>query len=156
MIKKWLLKSKWVQDYLIEKEKDFATRLFKHAREDVLEQIDTDIDERAKELMEERLMKLLSSVDYGQVVKIDKVNKFILIGDKRVEDGTLANLKSEAEFIMQSHIWKLLSETPKELAQQALFKVSESLDDLKKGKSILYTLDAQQNIINIFKGYVKK
>lgn len=156
MIKAWILRQKFVADYVKEQEKDFATRLFKNAREDVLEEIEVDVEARAEAIAEERLMKLLTLVDWTNVVRIDKAKGILLIGDERADEARLNNLKSEAEIFSSSELWKLLQETPKQLAYDALFKVSESLDDLKKGKAMLYTLDSQQNIVNIFKNYVKK
>ncbi len=157
MIKEWILRQPFVADYVKEKEKDFATRLFKNAREDVLEEIETNVEERAKEIAEESLMKLLSTINWRNVVKIDKVKGFLFVGNERIDEARLANLKSEAEFFMESDLWKVLQDTPKELAQQAMFKDDGSLDtQLLKGRVILYTLSAQQNVIDVFKNIGKK
>lgn len=92
---------------------------------------------------------MLGNVDFNKVISTDKAKGFIYIGGEKVDQSRLNNLKAEADFVMQSDIWTLLHETPKELAQRSMFIHSESLDDLKKGKSILFTLSQQQNIINI-------
>lgn len=93
---------------------------------------------------------LLSNVDLSRIVSLDKARGIVYIGGKQVDKGRLTNLKAECEFLMQSDIYKLLIETPKELAQRTMFVNSESLDDMKKGKSILFTVSTQENIINTF------
>ncbi len=54
------------------------------------------------------------------------------------------------------NLWKIIQETPKELAQRAMFVAGESVDDMKKGRSMLYTLDSQKRIVEMFSGYQQK
>ena len=110
------------------------------------------IDERA----EKKLNDLLSTVDMKSIVSLDKTHGIVYIGGERADEARLSNLKAEAEFFVQSELWHLIQETPKELAQRQMFVNSESLDDLRKGKSMLYLLSQQQNVINLFKGYQPK
>ena len=105
-----------------------------------LQEIDT--------LVAKAIDSLLSNVDLTQIVSLDKTHGIIYIGGERADEARLTNLKAEAEFIVATGLWKLLYENPKELAQRAMFKDSENLDGLKKGRSILYTLSTQQNIID--------
>lgn len=102
-----------------------------------------------------RITTLLSNVDLTKIVSKDP-RGLILIGGIHADNVRLTNLKAETEFLLQSELWTLLYETPKELAQRAMFINSESLDDMKKGKSILYTLSTQKNILNLFKDYIPK
>lgn len=113
-------------------------------------------DEVAEEKAREMLNALLSPVDLTKIVSLDKARGIVYIGGVRADKGRLTNLKAEAEFLMQSELWKLLSETPRQLAQRQMFVDSESLDDMKKGKSILYTLSAQQNIVDTFMSFIPK
>src|SRR3990167_4581291 len=101
------------------------------------------------------LNSLLSNVDLTKIIAKDP-RGLILIGGEHATNGRLTNLKAEAEFLLQTELWSLLYETPKELAQRAMFITSESLDDIKKGKSILYTLSIQKNILDLLKAYVPK
>ncbi len=117
--------------------------------------INETLNKRIEELAEYKLNDLLSPVDLRKIVKTDKEKGVVFIGDERVDEGRLSNLKAEAEFFKESDLWHLLSETPKELAQRAMFVTSESLVDLQKGKSILYTLSVQKNIVDIFLSYQK-
>lgn len=158
-IKQWILKRPfvfhYVQDQIKGAESAFATRLMKHATDDVLETMKEDLEERAEELSKQKLNDLLSPVDLHKIVTLDKTRGMIYIGGERAEDTRLANLHAEAEFLLQSDIWSLLQESPRELAQRQMFVSGETLADLQKGKSILYTLSAQKNIVETFKSYSK-
>ena len=137
-------------------EEEIYRKAFNDASKDLEETNEYNTEERAKELMEQRLLALLSIVDMNSIVTVDNQKGFLFIGGDKVDEGRLANLKAEADFLMESDIWKLLQETPKQLAHKALFVTSESLDDLKKGKSMLYTLSSQQNIVDILRSFKKK
>jgi hypothetical protein len=108
------------------------------------------------DLANEKLASLLSIVDPAKIVTVDKPRGIVYIGGVRVDNNRLANLKAEAEFFLASDLWSLIYETPKELAQRTMFVSSETLVDLQKGKSMLFTLSSQKNIIDIFKSYVPK
>ena len=103
-------------------------------------------DEEAKKLANQRLEELLTPVKTNWVISTDK--NFVYLNGERADQGRLANLRSEAEFLLNSDIWKVIHETPKELAMRTMFIHSESLDDMKKGKSVLFTLSQQKNIID--------
>lgn len=159
-LKQWIWNSKWVQfsvkEAIRNAETDYATRLFKNAREDVLEEFEGNVEEKAQELVLDRFNALLSNVDLHKIVTIDKQRGILYIGGTRAEEGRLANLKAEAEFIVQSDLWSLLQETPKELAQRDMFVSGDSIETMKKGRSILYTLSTQKNIVEMMKGYEPK
>lgn len=147
-IKNWVLSWDFVRQ-------EMYSRVFKQAQDDFKETFAEDIEKRASELAEKKLEAILTPVSIRSIVTVDKTNRFILIGGKRVEEGRLKNLKNEAEFIVRSDIWKLIHETPKSLAERQMFVSSESLDDMKKGKSILYTLDTQKNIVDLLASYTQ-
>lgn len=158
LIKQWIIKS-FFQKELI-KVLEEATRqgsldAFKKAHEDIMSTRVDDIEERAEELSKEKLASLLSPVDLHKIITMDKRNGLIYIGGEKVEDNRLHNLKSEAEFFLESELWQLIQETPKELAQKVMFVAGKSLADMAKGRSILYTLSAQKNILEILKSYTK-
>lgn len=117
---------------------------------------DVEKPKMSEDQLKQALSNLLSPVDLNKVVKVDKAKGIVYIGDKRLEENELQNLKSEADFIANSEIWALLYETPKELAQQSMFVNGDNLESMQKGRSILYTLSTQNNIINVFRSYVKK
>ncbi len=102
------------------------------------------------------LSKLLSNVDLYKVVTADRIKGMVYIGGVRVEEARLGSLKAEAEYFANSDLWALLYETPKELAQKSMFVEGDNLANMQKGRSILYTLSAQKNILDVFRSYQPK
>lgn len=109
-------------------------------------------EKKIEEAADKKLNDLLSVVDPRMVLEV-KNNGTIFIGGTMATPSQLANLKSEAEFFAASDLWKLIVETQKELAQRAMFVSGESLDDMKKGRSMLYLLANQKKVIDTFKSY---
>ncbi len=150
--KEFLLSRKIVKDALLEAE----IKAFPKAQKDILETMADDLDKRANELAKQKLNDLLSPVDLNFVATLNKEKGMIFIGGERADEIRLSNLHQEAEALVKFDLWNLLCETPKELAQRAMFVQGESLADLQKGKSILYTLSTQRNILEIFMKYEPK
>lgn len=123
------------------------------AHQDIWKTMKDDVEKMADDRVREKLVALLTVVDERAVVTFDKRIGAILIGGIRAEHPRLQNLKSEAEYFLASDLWKILYESPKELAHRAMFLAGESLDDLKKGRAILYTLDTQKKILDTFAAY---
>ncbi len=163
-IKQWILNRQFVIDSfnvqidtkVEEARQEERITAFSLAQKDILETMQDDLDKKAEELAKIKLSELLSPVDLNKIVTWDKTKGFVYIGGQRIEENRLASLKSEAEYFLGSELWQLIFETPKELAQRSMFVSGESLADLQKGKSILYTLASQRNIIDVFKLYVAK
>lgn len=149
-MRKWILDT-FFKEELAELFRNASIDAFTKAMEDLEETNVYNTDEKAKELTEQKLRDLLSIVDFKHVLTFDKTKGALFLGGLRVEETRLQNLRSEAEILSQMDIWNVLIHTPKELAQRAMFISSESLDDLKKGKSMLYTLSSQENILSLLK-----
>lgn len=149
---KWILNRKFVRITIREAE----IQAFPKALEDLKETNLYDTDTKANELADKKLNDMLSNVDLRHIVSLDKQHGIIYIGGEKADNARLTNLKSEAEAMESFELWNLLQETPKELAQRGMFIDGKSLDDMQKGKSILYTLSTQKNIINILKSYKPK
>ncbi len=116
------------------------------------EELDILVEERANQ----KVASLLTVVDENMIMRVSQ-NGMVSIGKdtkKSVEPQMLTMLKQEADFIERSYLWKILYETPKKLAEETIFVNSQSLDDLKKGKSMLYTLSTQKKILDTFLSYV--
>lgn len=111
-----------------------------------------DVKEEARKLVE----SLLTGIDEKSVLTVDENRGLIFIGGEQIDDARMLNLKSEAEFLLKSDVWKVIHETVKHIAQKAVFIDSESLADLQKGKSILYTLSTQSNILKKLVSYKRK
>ncbi len=99
------------------------------------------------------LNDLLAPFDMTAIVTYDERTKRIFIGGVVVDEARLTSLRAEAEALSQFDLWKLIQETPKALAERAMFVNGETLEDLKKGRSILYTLATQKRIVDTFKNY---
>lgn len=158
-MKNWIIKTffqKELDQVLAVAARQGSIDAFEKARDDVEQMMLDRTDEKAEELTKKRLLEMLSTVDYSKVVYYDKLKGIITINGERVDDGRLSNLHAEAEFMLQSDLWALIHETPKQLAQDAMFVQGESMADLQKGKSILYTLASQKKIVDLFKQYQKK
>jgi hypothetical protein len=159
-LKKFILTRQFVLDsfeeYFETRKEKIYQKAFADARKDLEETNIYDVDEKSKELCKQKLNDLLSNVEMHKIVSLDKTKGILFIGGVKADEGRLANLKAEAEFLDKSDIWQLMQETPKELAQRAMFVEGESLDNMKKGRSILYTLSTQKNILDILKSYVGK
>lgn len=136
--------------------KDFAMGAFRNAHADIMETMQDNTEKKAEEMAESKVASLFSIVDMKKIVTIDKTKGIVYVGGDRIDDNRLANLKAEAEFFEASDLWHLIQETPKELAHKAMFVAGDSLDDMKKGRSMLYTLSSQKNMIDLFKSYVAK
>lgn len=126
------------------------------AHKDIWETMKDDVEKMADDRLHEKIVKLLTVVDERAVVTFNERQGAIFIGGERAEPARLQALRSEAEFILSSDVWKIISESPKQLAHKAMFLAGESLDDLKKGRAILYTLDTQERILRTFEAYQQK
>ncbi len=98
--------------------------------------------------VELRLIELLSPIDPRKVITFDDKSKQIFIGGVAAEPAQLKNLKSEADALVEFGLFDLLYHTPKALAEKALFKEGDSLTQLQKGRTMLYTLDTQKKIVD--------
>lgn len=162
-IQQWILNKKFFNDYvkgLVQRERETNNRAlyikaFSDAQKDLEETNIYNTETKAKAMAEQMLNDMLSNVDLNSIVTADKQG-LVYIGGVKADQGQLANLKSEVEMLETTFLWKLLQETPKELAQRGMFVSGETLADMQKGKTILYVLSVQKNIVNIFKSYKGK
>ena len=141
MIKDWILSLPFAQTALEEARRAGGIAAFPLAQKDILETMRDDLDKQADELAEQKLAALLSVMDITQIVSLTKTRK-VMIGGELADDVKLNNLKSEAEFLLSSELWKVLYETPKALAEKAMFVDDGILENqLLKGRAILFTLE---------------
>lgn len=151
-IRNWVVDRPWLAKVIEDAYTKGGVDSFPLAQKDVLETMRNDIDKQVEELADKKLSELLSTVDVSMIVSADSRTKQLLIGGEKVDEGRLMNLKSEAEFLLASDLWKLIYETPKALAERAMFVDDGRLDNqLLKGRVILFTLATQKKLIDIFK-----
>lgn len=152
LLKRWVLNLPFVTKAIREAE----IQAFPKAQKDILETMNDEVDKKAEELAQVKLASLLSNVDLSKLFTMDKKTGLFYIGGKTADDRRLSNLKNEAEFLLQSDLWQVMYETTKELASRQMFVAGESLADMQKGKSILYTLDSQKKLVEKLGSYIKK
>lgn len=129
---------------------------FPLASKDIWETMEDEVDKRAEALSQRKLNDLLSVVDQNAVVSLDVRRGMVFIGGEQADESRLQALKAEAEYFASSDLWKILYETPKSLAEKAMFISGESVDDLRKGRTILYTLSTQKNIVDTFLSFTRR
>lgn len=136
--------------------RDLHTQVFRDAYKDLEETNTYNTEERAKELSEKSLLEMLLPANVQFVIRVDERTKRLVLNGEMLDDATLGNLHAEAMSLVSSNLWNILHNTPKKLAEEALFIKSESLADLQKGKTMLYTLATQQKILDILTSYQHK
>lgn len=151
MIKNWIIRTffqKYMDMLLNQAVREGSMDAFKKAHADIMETLKDDTDKKAKELAASMLQDMLSPVDWNHVITINAVSKKVSIGGEVADDARVLSLGAEAQMLLSTELWKILHESPKELAQRAMFVAGESLDDMKKGRSMLYTLETQKKILS--------
>lgn len=146
-LKKWFASLPWAKE-LKEKERGEA---FKLAHQDFMATMDEEIDRRAEVLSEKKVANLLSVVDWDMVISKDMKTGVLYLGTEPIETARLANLHSEANLIADMDLWKILVHTARGIAHKAMFVEGENIDAMRKGRSMLYTLDSQEKVIRLLR-----
>ncbi len=149
-MKNWILKTFFAKD-LIEATRAGSIDAFAKAHEDIMHTINDETQKLATELAEKKLVALLSVVDPLSIISVDNKTKQLCVGGEPVTPIQAHNLKNEAEFLTDSSLWKILYETPKHLAHEAMFVTGEDVASMTKGRAILFTLETQKKIVDILK-----
>ena len=134
----------WIKNWIIERDfiQDAITGAYRQGQR---------IAEEEKVRTE--IASLLGSFDEKLILTIDSKAGKAYIGGELVDPGRLNNLKQEAEFIVKTDLWLLINETLKKVTQDVMFNKSENFEDMRNGKSILYTLSFQNNVIKVLRSY---
>lgn len=84
-----------------------------------------------------------------------KVNgkEILYLHNKALEDAEVKNLQQEIRHLKSLWIWKIITETLKDQAQQVMFTKSKDYSDMVAGKMMLYNLGVQENIIKMIEDY---
>ena len=102
-------------------------------------------------LVNKRMAELNYSVNPDDVISAtqDRAGNTIEIrqGDKVLTKTEIRNLKSQVDFFRESQLYKLLMETPKDKAQQIMFQKSQTYDDMKSGKMLIFAIDILEKIL---------
>jgi hypothetical protein len=128
---------------------------FPLAHKDIWETMKDDIDRQAEILAKKKLEALLNPVEWDRVIAFNPKTKSIYLGNVVADPVTMSNLQAEVQFLLESELWKILYNTPKAEAEKSMFVKGETLDDMKKGKTMLFVLDQQKKILELLKGYAQ-
>lgn len=109
-----------------------------------------------EEAVNKRLVEMLGFYDFKAIFTHNEVTGSLFINGEKIEGGKLANLKSEAEFILKTDLWKILDETLRFTAYERMFTKSKTIEDLLSGKMWLYHIDTQKKIMNLLKRVIVK
>ena len=159
-LKRWILNRKFIQDYARnydypDRDRAIYIKAFEGAEKSLKETLNLDIEKKAKELADKMINDMLSFVDENKIISVN-THGMVYIGGEQADKAYLMNLKSEAEMIESTNMWTILYESPKKLAQEAMFVKGETLADMAKGKSMLYLLATQKKILDTIKSYQQK
>lgn len=107
-----------------------------------------------KETDDQLLLRLLSKkigpVDMDLVIGEVEVGgkKMIKLNNKRVEDAEAQALKTEADLIQKTKLWKIFTETLRYQAQLAMFEHSKDRESVYiSGKFLLHAISTFEHII---------
>jgi hypothetical protein len=95
----------------------------------------------------ELLKEYFCAIVPEDIMTIDKLGK-IKIDGIEISEGEKIALIEEAKFFRESRLYKIMMNTPKKMAMEAMYNLSQSYDDMKSGKMMLYNLSVQEKLIN--------
>ncbi len=128
-----------------------SSRAMAMAQRDMLETMEDDLEKRAQIIADRKVKDLYVPIKMDSVITMTK-NGVIYINGTQADDAMLANLKSEAEAITQFNLFKILQETPRALAERAMFLEDGNIEaQLLKGRAVIYMLDSQKRVIELLK-----
>lgn len=80
--------------------------------------------------------------------KLDKANRIrIFIGGKLADKSELQRLKQEAELLLSSHLWSILTETVKSKAIDQSLRESKTWEEVLSGKMMLHNLGLLESTV---------
>jgi hypothetical protein len=154
-IKEWILNREFIQDR-IALEVEVATdevrkTAFKFARKDVEETMKEETNDKVEEMAKKKLSDALGFVDENYILTHNKEKGLIFLAGERLDPSLVANLKQEAELMASMSLWKVFNNSLGDIARKTMFEKSESFEDMRSGKMMLYNLSLMNNIIKIFR-----
>lgn len=128
-----------------------SSRAMAMAQRDMLETMEDDLDKRAQIIADKKVKDLYVPIKMEHVITMTK-NGVIYINGEQADDARLANLKNEAEALLQFDLFKVLHDTPRALAEKSMFlEDGEITTQLLKGRAVIYMLDSQKKILDLLK-----
>lgn len=128
--------------------KERGDKIYKETVNQLTEEIEklqkssTEINGMTLPILNEKEVLTIEKTSTGVITRV-------LLGGKEVPIQLLKDLKFEAGKIESMKLWQVFQDTVKQQAYKAMFEKSETFDDLKSGKTMLYNLEVLKNIVDL-------
>lgn len=109
-------------------------------------------DPNLEKTKNELLKEYFCAVTLDDIMTIDRLGGIKLDGEK-LSSGEALGLYEEARYFQGSRLYKILMNSLRDQAQKVMYEKSESFDDMRNGKMMLYNLSVQENIIDAILKY---
>lgn len=109
-------------------------------------------------ITENQMLRKEKSIDFTplDINSVLHINKNVVyLGGKELTQSQKEQLHAEAGIFMQSSLWKVLQESLKEHAYQVMFEKSQTFDDMRTGKTMLYNLSIMRKMIDLLQNMKK-
>ena len=103
-----------------------------------------------KRMKKKILTNIFNEIDIDDVITISK-NGIVYINGDQITDGEKQALRTEAHYLEQSRLWKILTDTISDHAEKRMFINSTKWEDVISGKMALYNVSVMKNIIKLLK-----
>lgn len=102
---------------------------------------------RLKNSLLNRLTKnLLNLVSVDQILTVNDLGQ-VFLDNRLIKNSELLSLQEEVKAFQNFRLKTIIMNTPEVLAKTQMFENSKSYDDMMVGKSILYTIDVQKQVM---------
>lgn len=147
-----------LKDFIIDLIDDFRGNGFGDGYSEGFKQAQTNFKQGQIDLYEQgradgakQYLSQLRAVNPDNVFKIEVNGQGIptgraFLGEKIIESNEVSVLREEARILKEFKLWSIFKDTLTEQAKRVMFEKSESFDDMKYGKAILFCVDLEEGI----------
>lgn len=110
--------------------------------------LDAELDE--KDILRKLLSDNYNAIDPNKVCFVGKNTAgetVVRIAGKKIAPGQASQLRNEAQMLQKMQLWKVITTTLENTARLKMFEQSQSFDDMKYGKTMLYNVDVTKQIV---------
>lgn len=104
-----------------------------------------------KEILTTLLSEMTGAIDPNKVFYVGSNTAGEIIyklAGKKLTPVQSSLLRNEAQMISKMQLWKIMTETLRNTARLKMFEKSETFDDMRWGKAMLYNVDVMETIVN--------
>jgi len=106
-----------------------------------------------------QLSELLNVPDPKNVITsavLKNGKTIVFLESKKADPALVSSLQADVSYLKKTLLWKILNDTLLTQARTLMFENSESFDDMRGGKYMLYTLKVQRNILDTIENFVEE